>query len=47
MVRAAGKGQRNGRSATTLRDVAARAGVSTSTVARVVHGNGYVAAQTR
>jgi DNA-binding LacI/PurR family transcriptional regulator len=47
VVRAADKGQRNGRSATTLRDVAARAGVSTSTVARVVHGNGYVAAQTR
>jgi LacI family transcriptional regulator len=31
----------------TLRDVAARAGVSTSTVARVVHGNGYVAPETR
>jgi LacI family transcriptional regulator len=31
----------------TLRDVAARAGVSTSTVARVVHRNGYVAAETR
>ncbi len=31
----------------TLRDVAARAGVSTSTVARVVHGNGYVAPDTR
>jgi len=31
----------------TLRDVAARAGVSTSTVARVVHGNGYVAEATR
>lgn len=31
----------------TLRDVAARAGVSTSTVARVVHGNGYVAEETR
>jgi LacI family transcriptional regulator len=31
----------------TLRDVAARAGVSTSTVARVLHRNGYVAAATR
>jgi LacI family transcriptional regulator len=31
----------------TLRDVAARAGVSTSTVARVLHRNGYVAAETR
>jgi LacI family transcriptional regulator len=31
----------------TLRDVAARAGVSTSTVARVVHRNGYVAQETR
>ena len=31
----------------TLRDVAARAGVSTSTVARVVHSNGYVAEETR
>jgi LacI family transcriptional regulator, galactose operon repressor len=40
-------GRRTGRSAVTLRDVAARAGVSTSTVARVVHGNGYVAEQTR
>jgi LacI family transcriptional regulator, galactose operon repressor len=36
-----------GRSATTLRDVAARAGVSTSTVARVLHRNGYVAEETR
>jgi DNA-binding LacI/PurR family transcriptional regulator len=31
----------------TLKDVAAAAGVSTSTVARVVHGNGYVATDTR
>ena len=31
----------------TLRDVAARAGVSTSTVARVIHRNGYVADETR
>lgn len=31
----------------TLRDVAARAGVSTSTVARVLHRNGYVAEATR
>src|ERR687893_2457300 len=31
----------------TLRDVAARAGVSTSTVARVLHNNGYVAEETR
>ena len=31
----------------TLRDVAARAGVSTSTVARVIHRNGYVAEATR
>jgi DNA-binding LacI/PurR family transcriptional regulator len=37
----------NGRPATTLRDVAARAGVGTSTVARVVHGKGYVAEDTR
>jgi DNA-binding LacI/PurR family transcriptional regulator len=37
----------NGRSAMTLRDVAARAGVSTSTVARVLHRNGYVAPDTR
>ncbi|HXE45643.1 MAG TPA: LacI family DNA-binding transcriptional regulator [Conexibacter sp.] len=36
-----------GRVAMTLRDVAARAGVSTSTVARVVHSNGYVAEDTR
>ncbi|HVO55058.1 MAG TPA: LacI family DNA-binding transcriptional regulator [Solirubrobacterales bacterium] len=34
-------------SGVTLRDVAARAGVSTSTVARVVHGKGYVAEDTR
>src|SRR5919198_3993117 len=31
----------------TLRDVAALAGVGTSTVARVVHGSGYVAEDTR
>lgn len=31
----------------TLNDVAARAGVSTATVARVVHGRGYVARETR
>jgi DNA-binding LacI/PurR family transcriptional regulator len=31
----------------TLRDVAERAGVGTSTVARVVHGKGYVAEDTR
>ena len=31
----------------TLRDVATRAGVSTSTVARVLHRNGYVAEETR
>jgi LacI family transcriptional regulator len=31
----------------TLRDVAAHAGLSTTTVARVVHGNGYVSAKTR
>jgi DNA-binding LacI/PurR family transcriptional regulator len=47
MVKAGEKGRRNGRSAMTLRDVAARAGVSTSTVARVVHSNGYVAEETR
>lgn len=35
------------RAAMTLRDVAARAGVSTSTVARVLHRNGYVAEETR
>lgn len=33
--------------AMTLRDVATRAGVSTSTVARVVHGKGYVSEKTR
>jgi DNA-binding LacI/PurR family transcriptional regulator len=37
----------DGRSAMTLRDVAERAGVSTSTVARVLHRNGYVAEETR
>ena len=31
----------------TLRDVAERAGVGVSTVARVVHGNGYVSEETR
>ena len=31
----------------TLKDVAERAGVSTATVARVLHGNGYVAEETR
>lgn len=31
----------------TLKDVARRAGVSTATVARVLHANGYVAAETR
>ncbi|MCC6315232.1 MAG: LacI family DNA-binding transcriptional regulator [Thermomicrobiales bacterium] len=31
----------------TLKDVAAAAGVSTATVARVLHGNGYVAEATR
>lgn len=31
----------------TLRDVADKAGVSTSTVARVVHSNGYVSEETR
>jgi DNA-binding LacI/PurR family transcriptional regulator len=41
------KGAGNGRSAMTLRDVAARAGVSTTTVARVVHRKGYVAEETR
>jgi DNA-binding LacI/PurR family transcriptional regulator len=39
--------RRNGRGPATLRDVAERAGVSTSTVARVLHSNGYVAAETR
>ena len=33
--------------AVTLKDVAARAGVSTATVARVIHENGYVSAPTR
>lgn len=33
--------------AVTLKDVAARAGVSTATVARVIHENGYVSAATR
>jgi hypothetical protein len=33
--------------AVTLKDVAARAGVSTATVARVIHENGYVSAQAR
>ena len=37
----------NGRTPATLRDVAQRAGVSTSTVARVLHRNGYVAQETR
>lgn len=31
----------------TLKDVAARAGVSTATVARVLHNNGYVSAEAR
>lgn len=47
MAKAAARGRRNGGSGMTLRDVAARAGVSTSTVARVVHSNGYVAEETR
>lgn len=33
--------------AVTLKDVAARAGVSTATVARVIHENGYVSAHAR
>src|SRR5919108_6623544 len=47
MANPRGPDERNGRSAMTLRDVAARAGVGTSTVARVVHGRGYVAEDTR
>jgi DNA-binding LacI/PurR family transcriptional regulator len=47
MANARGRDEPNGRSAMTLRDVAARAGVGTSTVARVVHGRGYVAEDTR
>lgn len=47
MATVAANRRRDGRSAMTLRDVAARAGVSTSTVARVVHRNGYVAEETR
>jgi LacI family transcriptional regulator, galactose operon repressor len=47
MAKAAAKRRSNGGSGMTLRDVAARAGVSTSTVARVVHSNGYVAEETR
>lgn len=35
------------RKVATLKDVAARAGVSTATVARVLHANGYVADETR
>jgi len=42
-----GKKGRNGRPAMTLKDVAERAGVSHTTVARVVHQNGYVAEATR
>jgi LacI family transcriptional regulator, galactose operon repressor len=41
------KGAKPRGEAMTLRDVAARAGVSTSTVARVIHRNGYVAEETR
>jgi LacI family transcriptional regulator len=37
----------NGSMAVTLKDVAARAGVSTATVARVIHQNGYVSGPTR
>jgi DNA-binding LacI/PurR family transcriptional regulator len=47
MAKAGGKAGRNGGGSMTLRDVAARAGVGTSTVARVVHGNGYVSEETR
>jgi LacI family transcriptional regulator len=36
-----------GQESATLKDVAAAAGVSTATVARVVHGRGYVASETR
>lgn len=36
-----------GNKAATLKDVAGLAGVSTATVARVLHGNGYVAEETR
>jgi DNA-binding LacI/PurR family transcriptional regulator len=39
--------RRNGGGPATLRDVAELAGVSTSTVARVLHNSGYVAAETR
>jgi LacI family transcriptional regulator len=35
------------RSAATIKNVATRAGVSTATVTRVLHNNGYVAAETR
>jgi DNA-binding LacI/PurR family transcriptional regulator len=35
------------RAAATIKSVAARAGVSTATVSRVLHGNGYVARETR
>ena len=41
-----GDGQ-DGKSGPTLHDVAAQAGVSTATVARVLHGNGYVSEATR
>jgi len=46
MLLCAGMGVKLSRRA-TLRDVALRAGVSTATVARVLHGRGYVAADTR
>jgi LacI family transcriptional regulator len=36
-----------GRKSATLKDVARLAGVSTATIARVLHKNGYVAAETR
>lgn len=47
MAKAASKRRHDAHRATTLRDVATRAGVGTSTVARVVHGKGYVAEETR
>jgi LacI family transcriptional regulator, galactose operon repressor len=47
MAKPGAKPRAAARSAMTLRDVAARAGVSTSTVARVIHRNGYVADETR